>query len=208
MAQGKQEISLSFKAYGKIVAHVLKHPQTILNGVLIGTIIQEGDSESILVQDAIPLFHTSINLSLPLEVAIAQIKSYCQSRNLNIIGYYHCHHSASSEVTEQAKATFELLKSHSLGTFLLFCVDSKAIYIDSDDSGVSVYEEKNSAYKQVEGIGNLSISGHSKVNIVKEALRKTKALDVNDFDDHLDDISKGWLNDELNATLKKAERVN
>ena len=64
--------SMSSKAYTKIVLHCCKYPHFELNGVVIGSVSKE--TQSVQIQDAIPLFHTGIGLAPMLEVALMQVR--------------------------------------------------------------------------------------------------------------------------------------
>ena len=63
--------SVSLKAYSKIVLHCCKYPNVAVNGVVIGSIAK--DTQTVQVQDAIPLFHSGIGLAPMLEVSLTQV---------------------------------------------------------------------------------------------------------------------------------------
>ena len=64
--------SMTLKAYGKIIMHCCKYPHMTVNGVVIGSISKE--TQSVQIQDAIPLFHSGIGLAPMLEIALTQVK--------------------------------------------------------------------------------------------------------------------------------------
>lgn len=63
--------SMTAKAYGKIVLHCHKYPHLAVNGVVIGSIAKE--TQSVQIQDTVPLFHTGIGLAPMLQVALTQV---------------------------------------------------------------------------------------------------------------------------------------
>ena len=63
--------SMSLKAYSKIVLHCCKYRNVAVNGVVIGSISKE--TQTVQVQDAIPLFHSGIGLAPMLEVSLTQV---------------------------------------------------------------------------------------------------------------------------------------
>ena len=65
------KITISVKAYSKILLHACKYPHKAVNGVLIAG--SAGGSNEILIVDAIPLFHQCLGLAPMLEVALAQV---------------------------------------------------------------------------------------------------------------------------------------
>ena len=63
---------MSLKAYAKLILHCCKYPHLSVNGVVIGSISKE--TQTVQIQDAIPLFHTGIGLAPMLEVALMQVR--------------------------------------------------------------------------------------------------------------------------------------
>ena len=54
----------------KILLHAAKFPHLTVNGILLGVSSESG----INVTDIIPLFHNSIQLAMPTEIALNQVK--------------------------------------------------------------------------------------------------------------------------------------
>jgi hypothetical protein len=79
--------SITLKAYSKIVLHSCKYPHCALNGVLIGSISKE--TQTVQIQDSIPLFHIGLGLAPMLEVALTQVAVV---RYINLIDSL-CEHS-------------------------------------------------------------------------------------------------------------------
>ena len=67
--------TISLKAYSKIILHCCKYPHKELNGVVIGSISKE--TQTVQIQDCIPLFHLGIGLTPMLEVALTQVVCEC-----------------------------------------------------------------------------------------------------------------------------------
>ena len=66
-----QNYSITEKAYAKLILHCCKYPHLSVNGVVVGSISKE--SQTVQIQDAIPLFHSGIGLAPMLEVALTQV---------------------------------------------------------------------------------------------------------------------------------------
>ncbi len=66
-----QNYNITERAYAKIILHCCKYPHLTVNGVVIGSISKE--SQTVQIQDAIPLFHSGIGLAPMLEVALTQV---------------------------------------------------------------------------------------------------------------------------------------
>lgn len=63
--------TISLKAYSKIVLHCSKYPHKAVNGVVIGSVSKE--TQTVQIQDSVPLFHLGIGLAPMLEVALTQV---------------------------------------------------------------------------------------------------------------------------------------
>jgi hypothetical protein len=85
---GGYKYNLYQTAYVKLILHAIKHPASAVNGLLIGKVSssgpQSGDAENqaivpvggaVELYDAVPLFHSHLELAPMLEVALAQVSS-------------------------------------------------------------------------------------------------------------------------------------
>ena len=78
--------SMTLKAYAKIILHCSKYRHTAVNGVVIGSISKE--TQSVQIQDTIPLFHSGIGLAPMLEIALTQVsKLQC---NTSVCSFLWC----------------------------------------------------------------------------------------------------------------------
>jgi hypothetical protein len=82
------DIHVNQLAYCKMVLHLAKYPHLSLNGILLSKRGRNTQS-AVHIVDCIPLFHSSLTLASPFEIAMNQIDVYCQQRGLEIIGHYH-----------------------------------------------------------------------------------------------------------------------
>ncbi len=57
----------------KVLMHAAKHPHLSVNGVLLGT--TSGPAGDVQVSDSIPLFHNSLALAAPTEIALTLVSS-------------------------------------------------------------------------------------------------------------------------------------
>ncbi len=83
------QYGLSQRAYVTLLLHALKHPSQAVNGVLLGPApgpasgtaagssppgSPRGGSAGVRLTEAVPLFHGTLALSPPLEVALTQAR--------------------------------------------------------------------------------------------------------------------------------------
>ena len=57
----------------KLLLHAAKYPALPINGLLLGRASpNDGDSASVQIVDAVPVFHGQLHLSMPMETALLQ----------------------------------------------------------------------------------------------------------------------------------------
>jgi hypothetical protein len=76
-------------AYAKIVQHALKYPAFPVYGLLLGN--------SLKIQTVIPLCHSILVPSGPLQIALAQIEDYAVNQQSKIIGFYYANQVDTDE---------------------------------------------------------------------------------------------------------------
>lgn len=65
------DITLSAKAYCKLILHAAKYPHCAINGVLLAKVSPK--SKELEFVDAVPLFHIALNLTPMAEIALSQV---------------------------------------------------------------------------------------------------------------------------------------
>eukprot|EP00126_Sphaerothecum_destruens_P007427 Sdes_comp19844_c0_seq5m12066 len=84
---------ISRKAYYKPILHSYRHFDHAVNGILVGKLVDG----NVLLQDAIPLFHSHLELEPMLVVAFKNVEAYCKAKGMLIVGYYHAYETEMSE---------------------------------------------------------------------------------------------------------------
>ena len=74
----------------KILFHAAKYPHAGVNGILLGSADAGG---AVTVTDAIPLFHNSLELAGPTEIALGQVRNSCT--HAGRLGDSPCSHGTS-----------------------------------------------------------------------------------------------------------------
>ncbi|KZV43758.1 ER membrane protein complex subunit 8/9 [Dorcoceras hygrometricum] len=189
-------------AYIKLILHALKHRTTAVNAVLLGRSSASGSSVEIF--DSVPLFHSQIGLLPPLEIALIMIEEYYGERGLNIVGYFHANERWNdSELGGVAKNIGDHITRYFPQAALLL-LDNKKLHAlpqGKDRSPVlQLYSRdasKNWKVAGLDGSNHLSLKEPSANIVLSDYISSEKWKDIIDFDDHLDDISKDWLNPDL-----------
>ena len=72
------KVTISVRAYAKILLHACKYPHKAVNGVVLADTTSQGPG-MLHVADVVPLFHQCLGLAPMLEVALAQVCSVSYS---------------------------------------------------------------------------------------------------------------------------------
>ncbi|CAN4097123.1 unnamed protein product [Withania somnifera] len=188
-------------AYIKLILHASKHKTSAVNGVLLGRI--SGDAVEIV--DSVPLFHSQIAVLPPLEIALLMIEEYYCDKGLSIVGYFHANERFDdSELGSVAKNIADHIYRYFPQAAVLLLDNKKFETLSKegkDRSPVTQLYTKDASrsWKLVgsDGGSRLKIKQPSANVILLDYISSGKWKDIIDFDDHLDDISKDWVNTEL-----------
>ncbi|KAL5705704.1 hypothetical protein ACHQM5_023971 [Ranunculus cassubicifolius] len=198
---GELKYEIGQNAYIKLVLHALKHKTSAVNGILIGRLIKE---ELVEITDAVPLSHSQIGLLPTLEIALIQIEEQFGSQGLNVVGYYHANERYDDvELSNVAKKIGDHIYRYFPQVAVLL-LDNKKLETLSKGKDrnpvVQLYtRDLSKNWKQAGsgGSGWLSIKEPAANLVLLDYISSDKSQIVVDFDDHLDDISKDWLNPNL-----------
>ncbi|KAL4554676.1 hypothetical protein LXL04_037278 [Taraxacum kok-saghyz] len=185
-------------AYIKLILHALKHKTSAVNGVLLGRL----SGDIVEITDSVPLFHSSqIGLLPPLEIALIMIEEYYSSQGLSIVGYFHANERFDDlELGTVAKNIADHVYRYFPQAAVLLLDNKKlgALRNKKDKAPVlQIYTRDSSkSWKQAEA-DRMTTKEPSANIVLLDYTSSEKWNDIVDFDDHLDDISKDWLNSEL-----------
>ncbi|XP_021769130.1 ER membrane protein complex subunit 8/9 homolog [Chenopodium quinoa] len=185
-------------AYIKLVLHALKHKESSVNGVFVGRF--DGGKGVVEIVDAVPLFHSNIGLLPALEIALIQIEEHYASQGLSLVGYFHANErSDDNDLGNVAKNIGDHLCRYfpQGGVLLLDNSKLEALPKVKDRSPVMQLYSKNGSTWKVEESNRLVLKEPSANIILLDYVSTQKWEDIADFDDHLDDINKDWLNAHL-----------
>jgi len=175
------------KAYAKALMHSCKYSSEAVTGVFIGS----SSGKVLKVVDAMPLFHTH-SLAPMLKVACMLIEQHCRAvGGLEIVGMYHATASGSFDMTPVKPIADKLASNFSPAS--VWTVD--AAKLPERQFALRGMCHSKDEWKPI---------GSDAVNLSDEALKHTarvisemKYLEIVDFDDHLNDASLSWLNQNL-----------
>ncbi|PNH08236.1 ER membrane protein complex subunit 8/9 [Tetrabaena socialis] len=199
----------------KILAHASKFPSNSVNGALLGSC----DGANVEVVDAIPLCHTTLSLAPALEIGLAQVESYAHiSGSVQVVGYYQsdarfgpgdlsplARKIADKVAERQPRAVVLLLDNKRLELFCkaqadvpfdLFTKDGSKGWKRAPEGKPSVVAAEAEAADGA-GAARLQLKGGEWKKLREEFFMMFKQLrhrTLHDFEEHLDDVAKDWLN--------------
>lgn len=195
---GEAKYEIHQNAYVKLVLHALKHRTSAVNGVLVGRL--SGD-DTVEIVDSVPLFHSQIGLLPPLEIALIMIEEYYNNKGLSIMGYFHANERFDDfELSNVAKNIGDHISKYFPGAALLLLDNKKLEALPKGKDRIPVmqlYTKDASRSWKLVGSDRLTFKEPSANVILLDYISSEKWKDITDFDDHLDDISKDWLNSGL-----------
>lgn len=199
---GESRYEIAQNAYMKIVLHALKHKSSAVNAVLLGRVSPTNDV--VEITDSVPLFHSHLGLLPQLEISLILIEEHYAAKGVNIVGYFHANERFDDyELSGVAKNVGDHIYRYFPQAAILLLDNKKleALPKGKDRSPVmQLYtrdSSKNWKLAGGEGSSQLTIREPSANAVLLDHISTEKWQDVVDFDDHLDDISKDWLNPEL-----------
>lgn len=190
------DIHVSQLAYCKIVLHLAKYPHLSCNGVLLAK--KTRSQAAVHIEDCVPLFHSSLTLAPPFEVAMNQIDSYCHNHNLEIVGHYHSTENISDNQPNIVTYKMaEKLKENCAQSYV-FMINNQKVNPINNEPCFKVFSYADQKMKDIQC--NIKIS-ESTYERCSRLLNEKKFNTINDFDNHLDDISLDWRNLDLNKQI-------
>ncbi|KAH6768100.1 hypothetical protein C2S51_013436 [Perilla frutescens var. frutescens] len=197
---GESRYEIQQNAYIKLVLHALKHRTSAVNAVLLG----RSGAAGVEIVDSVPLFHSQIGLLPPLEIALIMIEEYYGEKGLSIVGYFHGNERYDdSDLGCVAKNIGDHITRYFPQAAVLLLDNKKLESLHKGKERSPVVQlftkDASSSWKLVgsDGSSQLVLKEPSANIMLLDYISSEKWKDITDFDDHLDDISKDWLNSEL-----------
>jgi hypothetical protein len=191
-------------AYVKLVLHALKHSTCAVNGVLVGR-VSAGDAKPAVVEitDSVPLFHGQLALLPMLELALLQVDESLDA-SLQIVGYYHANEQFDNyELGSVARRIGDHIARHCPQAGILLLDNRQLVALakggaKSKAPVVQLYAREGSNWRLAgSGSAELRLKEATANGILSDYIKEERERRVVDFDEHLDDVSKDWLNPTL-----------
>ncbi|XP_020083918.1 ER membrane protein complex subunit 8/9 homolog [Ananas comosus] len=197
---------LSQTAYIKLALHALKHPSSPVNGLLLGPLQTPAFAAdpTVVVSDAVPLSHSQIGLLPSLELALIQVEEHFGGEGVGVVGYYHANERFDdAELGSAARKIGDHIFRYFPRAAVLLLDNRKLEELvkgKGRDPVVQLYTRDSSkSWRQAgsDGGSQLVLKEPSANVVLMDYISTKKWQEIVDFDDHLDDISKDWLNPDI-----------
>ncbi|KAF5461218.1 ER membrane protein complex subunit 8/9 homolog [Juglans microcarpa x Juglans regia] len=199
---GDSRYEIAQDAYVKLILHALKHKASAVNGLLLGRVFPQNDV--VEITDSVPLFHSHIGLLPQLEISLLLIEEHYAAKGINIVGYFHANERYDDyELGGAAKNIGDHIYRYFPQAAVLLLDNKKLEALPKSRDWSPVMQlytrdaSKNWKPAGSDGSSQLNIREPSANVVLLDYISTEKWKDVVDFDDHLDDISKDWLNPQL-----------
>lgn len=191
-SKGPSTVTLSPSAYGVLFLHALKHPHRTINGLLLGS-ADSSPGGTVTCTECLPLFHSPLALAPMLEAALLLADEYCQASGKQIVGYYQANEFANDpDLGPFGKRITDKIRSRCAAAATLL-IDGSSMQPTADDLRLVSYgadgKKGGAAVPVLADSETLTkLAGYIATNLHQQLV---------DFDAHLDDITKDWLNTAL-----------
>lgn len=189
---------ISSRAYSKMVLHAAKYPHCAVNGLLLSN--NKTSANTIEIIDVLPLFHQCLAVSPMAEIALVQTEAYAALNELQIAGYYAACELFQDHSIDKApgvRIADKIAENNPnaaliiIDNTLLSCENEPALYMwhNKENHWVSSSFTLNQKTETLDAVDLLIERGAMK--------------DLQDFDNHLDNLNNDWKNTHLNHDLQQ-----
>ncbi|XP_078167098.1 ER membrane protein complex subunit 8/9 homolog [Carex rostrata] len=194
---------LSQTAYIKIVLHALKNPSSAVNGILLG---RPRTYYIMEILDAMPVSHSASNFYSPFQIALYQTEEQCyHPRQLNVVGYYHANETYDDcKLGPAACKHVDQMFRHSWLSAVLLLDHKKLHHLIKENDGDPAVMLFTCGISRTpclqagpEAKDELVLKEPSAHALLADYIASKKWLEIVDFEDHLNDITKDWFNPNL-----------
>ncbi|XP_073968615.1 ER membrane protein complex subunit 8/9 [Rhodnius prolixus] len=195
------EVCLTPRAYCKIILHAAKYPHCAVNGLLLCDKASKKDAKnkSLVIVDAVPLFHVCLHLSPMAEVALTQVDSLAGHQGMRLAGYYTANETLDDMSIEKPATKIADKIAETYSSAMLVVVDNRRLSLTMEDAALKVMHSVEGKWK---------VMDPEEYSVERECMDTTAVLlhghadrGLIDFDNHLDDISNDWTNPHINKAI-------
>uniref|UniRef100_A0A671Q3K5 ER membrane protein complex subunit 9-like n=1 Tax=Sinocyclocheilus anshuiensis TaxID=1608454 RepID=A0A671Q3K5_9TELE len=185
------EVELSCLAYAKMYLHASQFPRCSVNGLLLSSSPAGG---AVCITDCVPLLHTHLSLAPITQLALTQVDAWCSQTHQRIMGYYQANACVSDSRYSSIYCREDLRA-------LIGKIDGEKMFPGCRVPPIVMYERKDARWALKDKHTIMLRQWEETCSIVNQLFSSGDQALLVDFDSHLDDITKDWTNQKLNAKI-------
>jgi len=183
---------ISLEAYCKLIFHAHKYPANQVYGILIGSL--DKSKQAVVISDSLPLFHGNV-LAPMLEAALMQIEEYCNQHKLSIVGTYFANELLENNNLSNVAIKLGEKIHEQFSSACILLINNKKLSESPDEVAVQTYVSDGKQWRQASEL--IQLNDSTTFDVLSSFIEDDLYLKLNDFDSHLEDISKDWFNTSL-----------
>lgn len=192
---------VSSRAYAKMILHAAKYPHCAINGLLLTSATAAAANGTIEIVDVLPLFHQCLHVSPMAEIALLQADALVGADKLQIGGYYAACELLQDKTVEKApggRIADRIAENNAQAAFIV--IDNVAMGSGGAENGpaLNLWQNKDGHWAHA-SVDNLDET----LDAVDLLVERGAAKDLQDFDNHLDNLKNDWTNEHFNQDLQK-----
>ncbi|XP_012262208.1 ER membrane protein complex subunit 8/9 homolog [Athalia rosae] len=201
------DVKFSGRAYCKIILHAAKYPHCAINGLLLAEQKPKDSSKSkeIYIVDVVPLFHLCLHVSPMAEVALTLVDQVAARDGLMIAGYYLANENLSDLSIDRPAHKIADKIAENNAAAMLVVVDNRKVTLRMDENALRVSQNVDGKWKPIDD-DKIHFDGDI-LDAVSTMLQRQEYRGLVDFDNHLDNISLDWQNQELNEIIDETMEI-
>uniref|UniRef100_A0A4W5MV22 ER membrane protein complex subunit 9 n=1 Tax=Hucho hucho TaxID=62062 RepID=A0A4W5MV22_9TELE len=184
------EVELSCLAYVKMYLHGCLFPRCSVNGLLLSSSPAGG---TVCVTDCVPLLHSHLPLA-----PITQLWSLLSNM---IVGYYQANACVSDNSPTPCALKIADKIAEQCNNAVLLMIDGGKMSPDYRVPPIVMYERKDTRWTLKDKHTIMLRQWEETREIASQLLDSGDHSLLVDFDSHLDDITRDWTNQKLNAKI-------
>ncbi|KAI1888859.1 hypothetical protein AGOR_G00173110 [Albula goreensis] len=193
------EVELSCLAYVKMYLHACLFPRCSVNGVLLSSTPAGGSGTD--VTDCVPLLHSHLPLAPITQLALTQVDVWCAQTQQRIVGYYQANASVSDSSPTPCALKIADKIAEQCSNAVMLMIDGAKMSAGYRVPPIVMYERKDSRWTLKDKHMIMLHQWEETRAIANQLLESGDHTLLVDFDSHLDDITKDWTNQKLNAKI-------
>eukprot|EP00030_Apusomonadida_sp_AF-17_P006141 a677927_253.p1 GENE.a677927_253~~a677927_253.p1 ORF type:complete len:232 (+),score=64.78 a677927_253:30-698(+) len=204
--------TVSVEAMVLVALHAARHGTQAVNGLLLGR--KDDSTSEVVVESAVPMFHTALGLAPLTEAAIALITEYSDTVGLTVVGAYHANElNFDRTLALSAQAICARLRVSAPDACVLVVNNAtlgELLSRKGEQAAASVHRMASELFDLYAARTGTEFALRADtrcddraVSAIVDAVSKERLhRGLVDMDDHFDDVAVDFRNDELKQQIR------